>query len=283
MNSSPGVNTLRSWPVRRPAWPVSPGRADSPRVFDSAPLWTHPQPLLAFLRERYGALRLHGLEGSYGWVLKYDQMPKARATGIETLGDFLDAFGRAAPGTLPYLMHLSLQRALPELLPHFAQPPGFTPNWVTAPWLDRLAGPELFLGQAGSGFGPIHQDHASVHVGFWQVQGEKQFILFPPEDGRWLYRYSGAQFPYECRNSRVHARSWRDFERFPLLRYAHPKRLVLRAGQCLFLPANWWHSTINLTDSVSYSIRIVNGTNAVRTLGAYAFGVTRAVLRALGR
>ena len=59
--------------------------------------------------------------------------------------------------------------------------------------------------------------------------------------------------------------------------------LTLRAGQALFMPADWWHTTINLTDSVSYSIRIVNHTNVLKTLGHYLVGPGRAMLKALGR
>jgi hypothetical protein len=252
-------------------------------MFKCAPLWRHERPMLDVLRERYGGLSLDGLEGSYGWVLKYDQQARAAANNIRTLGDYLDAFRRPAATPLPYLMHLSINRHLPALRPYFSSPPAFRPNWATAPALDRLGGPELFLGPPGSGFGPVHVDHAAVHVGFWQIEGEKRFILFPPEDGPYLYRYRGAQFPWQLRNSRVRAEQYTDFGRFPLLRHAHPRVLVLRAGQCLFLPANWWHTTVNTCHSVSYSIRIVNHTNVLRTLGEYLLGVPRALLRAAGR
>jgi hypothetical protein len=252
-------------------------------VFDAAPLWQGAEPLLETLARDYGHLALGQLEGSYGWVLKYDQRDKAAVHGIRTLGDYLARFREPAATSLPYLMHLSIHRHLPGLRGAFRSPPEFRPNWVTAPALDRLGGPELFLGPAGSGFGPIHVDHAAVHVGFWQIEGEKQFVLFPPEDGRWLYRYRGAQYPYALRNSRVRAREYRDVQKFPLLRHTSPRTLVLRAGQCLFLPANWWHSTINLTRSVSYSIRIVNHTNVLGCLAEYALGIPRLVLRALGR
>jgi hypothetical protein len=254
-----------------------------PHVFDCASLWRHDRPLLEVLARDYGQLRLQGAVGSYGWLLKYDQQPAARAHRIETLGDYLAAFADPVARDLPYLMHLAINRHLPRLRDSFESPPEFRPNWVTSPRLDRLGGPELFLGTAGSGFGPFHQDHAAVHVGFWQIEGEKQFFLFPPEDAPYLYTYAGAQYPRQLRNSRVKAVEYRDFARFPLIAHARPRVLVLRAGQCLFLPANWWHSTINLTRSVSYSIRIVNHTNVLATLGEYAGGLPRAVRRLLGR
>lgn len=64
-----------------------------------------------------------------------------------------------------------------------------------------------------------------------------------------------------------------------------PPVVTLRAGQGLFLPANWWHSTLNLTDSISYSIsysiRIVNHSNLLQTLAADAAGPFRALLKYL--
>jgi hypothetical protein len=255
-----------------------------PFVFDAPSVWQHPRPLLDVLATDHGHLDLEAMDGSYGWVIKYSQQAKFRALGIRTLGEYLRLFtGGVRDRPLPYVMHVSIRRNLPELLPHFVPCREFRPNWATAAWLDRLAGPELFIGPAGSGFGPIHIDHASVHVGFYQFQGEKKFILFPPGDGRYLYRYRGAQFPWQLRNARPTGWNYTDLARFPLVSRTNPVTLTLRAGQALFMPADWWHTTINLTDSVSYSIRIVNHTNVLKTLGHYLAGPGRAVLKAFGR
>lgn len=282
LSTDPGLpaQEARASELRRPA--LQGRQSAPPRVFECAPLWHGGQPLLDSLTQLYGHLRLDRLQGSYGWVLKWTERDRASSHRIATLGDYLALFRQGVPD-LPYLTHLSVNRHLPDLRAGFVSPPQFRPNWVDTPALDRLSGPEIFLGPAGSGFGLIHVDHAAVHVGFWQVQGEKRFVLFPPEDGRYLYRFRGAQFPYQLRNSRVTASDYRNFARYPLLRHAHPQTLVLRAGQCLLLPANWWHSTENLSHSVSYSIRIVNGSNAWQTLAAYALGLPRALLRAVAR
>lgn len=264
--------------------PRRAGAHREPCVFDAPSVWQHPRDLLDVLADDYGHLDLERMAGSYGWVIKYSQQAKFRALGIRTLGEYLRLFrSGAGDKPLPYVMHLSIRRNLPALLPHFVPGPAFEPNWVTGAWFDRLGGPELFFGPAGSGFGPVHIDHASVHVGFYQFSGAKQFILFPPGDGRYLYRYRGAEFPYQLRNSRVTGWSYRDLGKFPALRQARPRVLTLRAGQALFLPADWWHTTINLTPSASYSIRIVNDSNVLRTAGHYLAGPVRAALKALGR
>lgn len=251
----------------------------APTKFRSAPVWRHDRPLLDVLTEEYGPVPLRELAGTYGWCIRYSQQHKSDSLGIETLGELLELFRQGSDLPLPYLMHLSVHRNLPRLRRYFVDPPQFRPNWVAAPWADRIGGPELFIGQQGTGFGPIHIDHVAVHVGFYQLAGEKRFLLFPPEDGQYLYRYPGAEFPWQLRNSRVHGFDADIHERYPLLRHSHPREITLRAGEALFLPANWWHTTLNVTDSVSYSVRIVNRSNALATLGEYVRGIPRALTR----
>lgn len=258
-------------------------RGRRPLVFDHAGLWPHATPLVETLAAEYGDLPFATLQGSYGWVLRHDQPRGREMRGVRTLRDYLRLFRQANPPPLPYLMHLSVNRHLPGLRERLVLPAGFRPNWANLPGLDRLCGPEFFIGQAGTGFGPVHLDHVAVHVGFVQIEGTKQFLLFPPEDGPLLYRYPGAQFPWQLRNSRVCGCDPQDLARFPLLQRAHPQSVLLRAGQALFLPANWWHTTLNLSDSVSYSIRIVNHTNALKTLGEYARGIPRLLQRVARR
>lgn len=266
-------------PVARPAG----NPRELPFVFEYSGLWPHPVSLLDTLADEYGTLDFARLQGSYGWVIRYDQARNRELTTTRTLREYLAAFRAADAPRLPYLMHLSVNRHVPRLKSRFVLPPEFLPNWADRPGLDRISGPELFIGQRGTGFGPVHIDHVAVHVGFVQLQGEKQFLLFPPEDGRYLYRFPGAQFPWQLRNSRVRDLEPATLGQMPLLRRTHPVTLTLRAGQALFLPANWWHTTRNLSDSVSYSIRIVNGTNVARTVAEYARGIPRALARLVRR
>lgn len=251
------------------------GRAlEQPLRFDYAGLWQHTLPLLDVMGSRYGHLRLRNLGGSYGWSVRNSEAHAYERLQIETLGEYIDAF-RTGGIELPYLRHISLNRALPELRPHLQDPEEFQPNWAGYRWLDRLGGPELFIGQAGTRFGCLHQDHASVHVGFVQLQGEKEFVLFPPGDSPYLYRWTTRHFPYQARNSWLHYEDLDNVEKYPLLHYARPQRVVVKAGQALLLPADWWHTTCNHSDSVSYSIRIVNRSNLGRVLATHLKGIPR--------
>ena len=250
------------------------GAPSEPVVFDYAELWQHETSLLDYLREHHGHRSLEDFGGSYGWSVRFRQVEDYEALQMSTLGEYIDAF-REGGTRLPYLRHLSVNRAMPDLRAHIRHPAGFEPNWVAHPWLDRFGGPEIFLGQAGTGFGNFHQDHSSVHIGFVQLEGSKEFTLYRPEDGRHLYRMPGAQFPWQMRNSAITLERMKDFERYPDVQNATPHTITVNAGEALFLPADWWHTTRNITDSVSYSIRIINGSNIGAALMRHVEGVLR--------
>ncbi len=261
-----------------PASSAAPPEVMQPRVFPWRTLWRGELPLLRTIQTIYGERRLDSLGGSYGWSVRYRQVEDYERLGITTLAEYIDLFCRGTV-RLPYLRHMSINRALPALRQFIAEPDDFKPNWASHPWLDRIGGPELFIGQSETVFGNVHQDQVAVHVGFVQLEGEKEFVMFPPEDGQYLYPFAGRQFPYELRNSEIHFNDLENYERFPLLRKASPRRLRLKAGEAMFLPADWWHTTRNITDSISYSVRIVNTTNVLTTIGRHLSGIPRAFQR----
>ena len=249
-------------------------KVNQPFVFEYHGLWQHKVGLLQTMRELYGSRRLDSFGGSYGWSVRYRQVEDYDEINIHTLSEYLDAF-ESGSTQLPYLRHLSVNRAMRELRRYIKHPAEFGNNWVSHPRLDRLSGPEFFIGQAGTTFGHVHQDQAAVHVGFVQLQGEKEFVVFPPEDSKYLYPTSGREFPYQLRNSKVSYKSINDVKTFPLLRKASPMRIRLRRGQALLLPANWWHTTRNISDSVGYSVRIINSSNVLQSMGVHAEGIPR--------
>jgi len=274
--------TASALPVNRPA-PAYPGSPRPlPRVFRAPGFWRQETSIIDALSCGYGHLRIGELSGAYGWVIRNSQRAHLEALKISTLGEFIELFRAGVPDELPYLMHLPVHRSLPAIRDGIRIPEAFRPNWVESSRLGRIGGPELFIGRQGAGFGPLHIDHVAVRVGFYQFLGSKEVLLLPPEDGRYLYRYPGHEFPYQLRNSRISGFGDIDLEAFPLFRHAGPLCVTLHAGHALFLPVNWWHTTLNLTDSVSYSIRIVNRTNALRCAGEHLLGVPRLLRRLAG-
>ncbi|MEE4184400.1 MAG: cupin-like domain-containing protein [Gammaproteobacteria bacterium] len=251
-----------------------------PIVFEYRDLWQHERPLLDELRAAAGHIPLDRLGGTYGWSVRYKQREDYVGLGVETLADYIDAF-RAGAKKLPYLRHISLNKSAPGLRRYIKDPVAFTPNWVTPRWLNRLGGPELFIGQEGTSFGHVHRDHANVHVGFVQLLGEKELVLFPPSDRDYVYCCQGREFPYQDRATMVRHADLQNFDEFPLLRHATPHKITLREGEALLMPANWWHTTYNHCNSISYSIRIINATNVAGCVGVHFAGIPRLVKRAL--
>ena len=254
--------------------PEVSSRKLQPQVFNCTDLWQHEKPLLNVMAKTYGRRNLNSFGGSYGWSVRYRQEEDYAAINIHTLGEYLEAF-EAGGIELPYLRHLSVNRAMPELRRGIKHPREFGTNWASHPLLDRLSGPEFFIGQQGTTFGNIHQDQVNVHVGFVQLQGEKLFVVFPPEDSPYLDVFEGREFPYQLRNSRVRYADLKNYAKFPLLRKTHPRYIRLRAGQALFLPADWWHTTWNISDSVSYSVRVLNASNTGRCIASHLAGIPR--------
>lgn len=81
-----------------------------------------------------------------------------------------------------------------------------------------------------------------------QVIGEKLIILASPNETDNLYPYEGML----NNTSQVDAENL-DFEKFPLTKNVKFSRVVLRAGEILFIPKLWWHYVRSLSPSISIS------------------------------
>ena len=138
--------------------------------------------------------------------------------------------------------------------------------------------PELLISGLGGRF-KLHYDalHALGFVN--QIYGDKEFIVFPPSEAKYLYpsandqRHSDLNDPFEP-----------DLTRFPLFSQALQCRFVLRPGETIFNPAGWWHATRMLTPSVAVVISTVNAANwrdFARDIGRNRPGVPVLVTAAL--
>lgn len=81
-----------------------------------------------------------------------------------------------------------------------------------------------------------------------QVLGEKLVILASPNESANLYQYEGLL----NNTSQVDPENL-NFEEFPLAKNVKFFRLILRAGEMLYLPKMWFHYVRSLTPSVSVS------------------------------
>lgn len=217
------------------------------------------------LKETYGHMKIRELGVTYGATLRIQQLGKFIPDDVKafqqlvldlSVREFLE---EAESGFILYLSNLSIPQNFPLLSDLYHMPSIYGLN-LRRPLSKRGSDQEIFIGPAGTGFGRLHQDTPGPAVWFLQLEGEKEFVLFPPTDRYALgaHRQAPRQSemfssfdPYSDRNSPC-------FDHADL----HPYRAVLKAGQVMFLPPNWFHTARNLTLSVTIAERFWSTLNA---------------------
>jgi hypothetical protein len=173
-----------------------------------------------------------------------------------TLGEILDTLERStesAPG--PYPCKFEIVRDFPELMPQV------TPRFAYS-LPDRQAHPliphrlfsgvnnlEIFFGGPGGRFPYLHYDLLHQHAWITQLYGDKEFTLYTPDQGPFLYIN-----PDEPWQSSIENHQEPDYARYPLFAQARAQKVTVRAGETLFLPCGWWHTarSLNMTISVAF-------------------------------
>lgn len=189
-----------------------------------------------------------------------------RVQGTERrLGDFIDAVVASSDDRpSPYLSQVFVRQQFPEIaadiLPDFAYA---LPDRLRSRWLQGALGaldtrdgiPELLIAGRGARFN-LHYDAAFLLGFVTQIYGDKEFLVFAPEDAPYLY-----QRPDDPRYSQIPNIFDVDLNRFPLFARATPLRFVLGPGETIFNPAGWWHATRILSPSIAMVISTVNASN----------------------
>lgn len=98
---------------------------------------------------------------------------------------------------------------------------------------------------------PLHYDNFDNQM--FVASGTKVFVFYSPREHRSLYHPwsrlgRGRQSQLDAANP--------DFERFPLYRHAKPHVAVVRAGDMLYIPADWSHQVFTIDCEVSRGIGI---------------------------
>ena len=144
--------------------------------------------------------------------------------------------------------------------------PYIAPNWLTDALESRLipAGvknmlrklPEIGfkLSGAGSVLPVLHVDGFRIQAFSSLIYGRKVWAVFPPEQARFLYPLRSAPGV-----STLPVSATVDLERFPLFRLATPIRFVVEAGDTVFMPAGWWHTTRAVTPTIGVAATMIRG------------------------
>jgi hypothetical protein len=169
------------------------------------------------------------------------------ATG--PFGELVDRIFRGDP-TAPYLRNINLAEQLPELVEDIMPEPVYSQNnWRSHPLMPSQWPPavkkgayELFVSRAAAAFPYLHIDYWGMSAFLAQICGEKEVILFPPDDAPNLYP--------SARDPLVSEITDFDSDRYPRLQAARQHRITIGAGDLLYNPA-WWHTTRTTQTSIT--------------------------------
>ena len=196
----------------------------------------------------------------------YNEDLYEKKTGKEfTLAELIDQVMESTPDRpAPYLRNKILSDIFPSLIPDIQPLPQYLfPNWLAESYLvkhlqrnlNRGAAIELFIGGAGSTFPILHYDGYGTHAFLMQLYGQKEYIVYPPEQEQFLY-----PMPERMNLSRVCVNR-PDLENFPLFQDAVPTTFVLKPGEMLFVPSHWWHTVRIVTPSITLAANVLNQSN----------------------
>jgi histone arginine demethylase JMJD6 len=188
-------------------------------------------------------------------------------SGVEyTMDSFIDrVLSSTKENPAPYYRNQVLYELFPSLKDDIQPlPEYFLPNWLPDHYMVKYVGEvlnrgsklELYIGGKGGAFPVLHYDGAGTHAFLMQVYGRKQFIIYPPDQEKYLY-----PSPEKENLSLVNSLDNPDLDKFPLFAKAEATVFVLEPGELLFIPAHWWHTTKMLSPSISISANVVNQSN----------------------
>jgi ribosomal protein L16 Arg81 hydroxylase len=116
--------------------------------------------------------------------------------------------------------------------------PSYFFDWFRfLPAFMRMPYPRIFIGPKGA-ITPLHVDVWDTHAWLSQLEGRKRWLLFPPEDRKYLYDYQ-----VRCEKP--------DLAKFPLYEKASPLECTIGPGDTVFVPSRWAHWVQSLDPGVS--------------------------------
>ncbi len=194
---------------------------------------------------------------------KYADKIVSTDQGDMRMDAFIDAITDNSGKPGPFLREQPLKDVFPDLVDHvLPTPPYILPNWLGDKYavgrinerLNRESYIEVnFCGRRN--FPYLHIDDLGVHAFITQHYGDKQIIVFPPDQEKFLYRKDKQRF------SQIPDVNNPDLEKFPLFAQAKPLRITLKAGESVFMPCGWWHTTVVPGTSLSTVFSISNKSN----------------------
>lgn len=184
------------------------------------------------------------------------------------LGDYIEHL-QAGNNLEYYLADADIVKYLPELSTDFE-----LFDWLLVYKNGRPKDPTRpFLYMGIDNYTPNHI-HMDNHAILCQVVGEKRSVLYHPNDSRNLYPHSllGSVNPF---HSQIEDIENVDLEKFPRFAKAKGIEIILKAGECLYIPTHWWHVVYSPGLSIAVTMSNLNRSNMITT---YPYPGTRSAI-----
>ncbi|WP_428667464.1 cupin-like domain-containing protein [Runella sp.] len=188
-----------------------------------------------------------------------------RKTGVNgkdfTMTELLDLIENSTPETpAPYPCIYNVAHQLPEI-EELISPLGMNyavPNWFESSiFPKKLIGSEteLFLGGPGGKYQTLHIDFYHTNAWVTQLYGDKNFIIFPRGQDKYLYP--------NAKNKWISDVNWHspDYEKHPEFKHATPVIVTVKQGETIFIPEGLWHTAEALSTSISIIFDQINAKN----------------------
>lgn len=192
------------------------------------PIWT-----FEYLRKTCGNIpvRIH----------RYDQKQEFTDGGVShaPLAQYIDGITSKDWQDYPYYLrdNWRLFHEHTDLMSSHSVPEYFFDWFKLLPPFMRMPYPRIFLGPRGA-VTPLHVDVRDTHAWLSQLQGQKRWVLFSPDQQKWLY------------DNQVRVEN-PDLKRFPLYRNARPIETTIGPGDTIFVPGRWAHWVESLAPAIS--------------------------------
>lgn len=224
------------------------GKAKTPVVVEnSVPSWKPESEWTIEYLQRTVGHRLASVD-----LGPYEQKEK-NDISIHRILDAIQSGASLDGHSHPYVRNVDIHNDLPELVPDITPRLIFSrPNWMACALVNRFVPDglvEFFIGGPGSAFPYLHYDTHGSHAFITQLRGTKHVVALPPSETEDLVRIFGSpeSFQLGCDPSR--------YENLNIF------KTTLKAGDTLFVPNGWWHTTYMTELSISVSTNCVNETN----------------------
>lgn len=162
----------------------------------------------------------------------------------------------------PYLHKVIIHQQMPELLPDLLPESvyGFPGRYASPLMPRRFYRPDgylkLLMGGIGGRFPLVHYDSDNANALITEIYGDKEFVLFSPQDTPFLYPHSP-----DANTAQVDDVEHPDLGRFPLFENATQYRAILHPGDSAFVSSHWWHTTRVVTTSISVCVNMLHAAN----------------------